>query len=690
MEERVKKMMLGQVLVQEGLVTEKQLQRVLTEQSRRESYLPLGEMCVHLKLVSKADLQKILRKHRGHIFMGDLLVNLGLLSQEDLLQILEFQQIESKPLGRLLIEHGMITEANLLNALSMQLGIPRLVPSPGIVQPSVLKGVSKAFLLKHDCLPVSRDGDAVTVIMSDPLSQETLQSLEKIFRCRIEPAVASSEEIQKGIKMIFDDLKLADRPTEARVVKQEQRRMVIDDAAALARSDDNTVEVANYLITEAINENVTDIHVEPTENCLHVRFRIDGILHHKTDLPVSVAIPLTSRFKALSGLDISDTRRHQDGRLGARVGNKTFDFRISTYPAIFGESMVIRILRNQSSIMELEMLGFSPTQLELFKTLLAVPTGVTLVTGPTGNGKTTTLYASLLHLKNQNKKILTVEDPIEYTMDGVIQGQVNEKTGLTYDTFVKSMLRQDPDVIMVGEMRDNASARAVVESCVSGHKVLTSCHTEEASGALLRMYSAGIETFMISSTVMAVFSQRLLRTLCPHCKTAYTPGQDILSAFRSISPITTEDYAFFAPQGCLECDNTGYSGRTALSETLMVNNEIRDAIMNRVPTSKIRSIARRNSGLLSLQEDGFYKATRGITSLEEVLRILSCNDGDAALPFTAEQVVSLSEAGSRAYLASARSTSGSHATGSGHGSRGGTAGPEGVSGAIYSTQGPSR
>jgi len=690
MEDRDKKLMLGQVLLSEGLVTEKQLQRALAEQTRKESYLPLGEMCVHLKLLCKADLQKTLRKHRSHIFIGDLLVNLGLLDQEDLMQILEFQQIDGKRIGRLLIEHGMITETNLLNALSVQLGIPKLVPSPGIVQPSVLKGVSKAFLLKHDCLPVSRDGDAVTVIMSDPLCQETHQSLEKIFRCRIEPAIASSEEIQKGIKMIFDDLKLADRPAEARVIKQERRRLVIDDAAALARSDDNTVEVANYIITEAINENATDIHIEPTENCLHVRFRIDGILHHKTDLPVSVAIPLTSRFKALSGLDISDTRRHQDGRLGARVGNKTFDFRISTYPAIFGESLVIRILRNQSAIMELEMLGFSPTQLELFKTLLAVPTGVTLVTGPTGNGKTTTLYASLLHLKGQDKKILTVEDPVEYTMDGVIQGQVNEKTGLTYDTFVKSILRQDPDVIMIGEMRDNASARAVVESCVSGHKVLTSCHTEEASGALLRMYSAGIETFMISSTVMAVFSQRLVRTLCPHCKAAYSPGQDALAAFRSISPINAENYAFFAPQGCLECDNTGYSGRTALTEALIVNSEIRDAIMNRVPTAKIRAIARRSSGLLSLQEDGFYKATRGITSLEEVLRILSCNDGDAAMPFTSEQVVSLSEAGSRAYLASARSTGASRSTGSAHGSREQTVNSGGSSGSIYSTQGSPR
>jgi type IV pilus assembly protein PilB len=220
--------------------------------------------------------------------------------------------------------------------------------------------------------------------------------------------------------------------------------------------------------------------------------------------------------------------------------------------------------------------------------------------------------------------------------------------------------------------------------------VLTSCHTEEASGALLRMYSAGIETFMISSTVMAVFSQRLLRTLCPHCKDPYTPGQDILSAFRSISPINTENYGFFAPQGCLECDNTGYSGRTALSEMLMVNNEIRDAIMNRVPTSKIRSIARRSSGLLSLQEDGFYKATRGITSLEEVLRILACNDGDAALPFTAEQVVSLSEAGSRAYLASARPTGGSRSSSSAHGSQGRATDPGGAGDSIYATQGPSR
>jgi type IV pilus assembly protein PilB len=229
MEDRDTKLMLGQVLVREGLVTEKQLQRALAEQARKQPYLPLGEMCVHLRMLSKADLQKTLRKHRSHIYIGDLLVNLGLLNPEDLLQILEFQQIDGKRLGRLLVEHGLITEANLVNALSVQLGIPKLVPSPGIVQPSVLKGVSKAFLLKHDCLPVSQDGDAVTVIMSDPLCQETHQSLEKIFRCRIEPAVASSEEIQKGIKMIFDDLKLADRPAEARVVKQEQRRLVIDD-----------------------------------------------------------------------------------------------------------------------------------------------------------------------------------------------------------------------------------------------------------------------------------------------------------------------------------------------------------------------------------------------------------------------------------------------------------------------------
>lgn len=368
--------------------------------------------------------------------------------------------------------------------------------------------------------------------------------------------------------------------------------------------------------------------------------------------------------------------------MGARISNKTYDFRISTYPAVFGESLVIRVLRNQSAMMELDMLGFSPTQLDIYKKLLAIPTGVTLVAGPAGNGKTTTLYASMLYLRGQDKKILTVEEPVEYTMDGVIQGQISERTGLTYDTFVKSMLRQDPDVVMIGEMRDPASARAVVESCVAGHKVLTTCHTEEASGALLRMYSSGVETFMISSTVMAVVSQRLVRTLCPHCKVAYEPTEEVLSAFRSISPLSVEPYTFYAPQGCLECDNSGYNGRTALTETLMVNNEIRDAIMNRVPTDKIRAIARRTSGLLSLQEDGFYKATLGITSLQEVLRILACNDGDAATPLSSEQVVTLSETGGRAYLASARTARSSGGTRSGE--------TGGAGGTIYSTRTPSR
>lgn len=662
MEAREKKLMLGQVLVEEGLVTEKQLQRALAQQARKEPYLPLGEMCVHLKLMSKADLRRTLRKHRSHIFIGDLLVNLGLLDPEDLMQILEVQQVDGKRIGRLLIEHGMITETNLLNALSLQLGIPRLVPSPGILQPSVLKGVSKAFLLRHDCLPVSRDGDAVTVIMSDPLCPETLHSLEKIFRCRIEPAIAASDEIQKGIKTIFDDLKLADRHTATRVVRQGRRRLVIDDAGTLARSDDNTVEVANYIVAEAINANATDIHIEPTENCLHVRFRVDGLLYHKTDLPVSAAVPLTSRFKALSGLDIAETRRHQDGRLGARVNNKTYDFRISTYPAIFGESLVIRILRPQSSTLEMGLLGFSPTQLDIFKRFLSVPSGVTLVTGPTGSGKTTTLYAALVYLRGRDKKLLTMEDPVEYTLDGVIQGQINNRAGLTYDTFVRSMLRQDPDVVMVGEMRDTLSAKAVVECCMAGHKVLTSCHTDECTGALLRMYNVGIETFMISSTVMSVVSQRLVRTLCPHCKVACTPGPEILGAFRSITPMHAGRYAFFAPQGCPECDNTGFSGRTVITETLLVNNDIRDAIMNQEPTVKIRTIARKTAGLFSMLEDGFYKATQGLTSLEEVLRLVACNDGDAAVPVSSEQVVEYSDAGSRACLAPARSTSASRST----------------------------
>lgn len=632
---------IGELLVQEGLLTEKQLQEAVSKQYKKTTYSPLGEVCVQMKFISKAQLQDVLRKYQKRLNLGTLLVQMGLISNEEVEQALEIQKDQGKKLGRILIDQGYITESNLINTLSIQLGIPKIIPAPGLIDPLVLKGVSKAFLQKNECLPAFRDGDTITIIMSDPLSKETLRAMENVFKCKVEPAIASSEEILKGIKVVYDDLRMMDASFNKS--SASPKNIIICDTLKPESNKDSIVDILNFIISSAIMEDATDIHIEPMENMLRIRYRIDGILQHKTDLPLFIAPNLVSRLKALCGLDIADRRKHQDGRIGARVMNKGFDLRISTYASIHGESMSVRILPNQNKLMDLDMLGYSPYVLSIYKQVLGIPSGIVLITGPSNSGKTTTLYASLRYLNSMDKKIVTVEDPIEYSINGVIQGQLSEKSGLQYKNFMKSMLRQDPDVIMIGEIRDLASAEAVVETALSGHKVLTSFHTDDSSSALLRLYKIGIETFLISSTVISVVSQRLVRTLCPVCKEQYTPGEEVLASFDSIVPINLDEHTFYTARGCLECNNIGFKGRTAISEIMIVNNDIRDAILNRMATSQIRTVAREKGGLLSMREDGFYKAAKGVTSLEEVIRMASYNDGDTLLQRPSEEIVALSE-----------------------------------------------
>ena len=632
---------IGELLVQEGLLTEKQLQEAVSKQYKKTTYTPLGEVCVQMKFISKVQLQDVLKKYQKRLNLGTLLVQMGMISHEEVEQALEIQKDEGKKLGRILIEQGYITESNLINTLSIQLGIPKIIPAPGLIDPVVLKGVSKAFLQKNECLPAFRDGDTITIIMSDPLSKETIRSMENVFKCKVTPAIASSEEILKGIKVVYDDLRMMDASFNKS--SASSKNIIICDTQKPESSQDSIEDILNFIISSAIMEDATDIHIEPMENMLRVRYRIDGILQHKTDLPLFIAVNLVSRLKALCGLDIADRRRHQDGRIAARIMNKGFDLRISTYSTINGESMAIRILPNQNKLMDIDMLGYSPYVLSLYKQILNIPSGIILITGPSNSGKTTTLYSSLRYLNNMEKKIVTVEDPIEYTINGVIQGQLSEKSGLLYRNFIKSILRQDPDIIMIGEIRDLASAEAVIETALSGHKVLTSFHSDDTSSALLRLYKIGIETFLISSTVISVISQRLVRTLCPVCKEQYTPGEEVLASFESIVPINLDEHTFYTARGCLDCNNMGFKGRTAISEIMIVNNDIRDAILNRQPTSQIRAVAREKGGLLSMREDGFYKATNGITSLEEVVRMASYNNSDALLQRPSEEIVALSE-----------------------------------------------
>ncbi len=389
-------------------------------------------------------------------------------------------------------------------------------------------------------------------------------------------------------------------------------------------------------------EGASDVHIEPLEKVLRVRYRIDGILIHKTDLPISMAPSLISRVKVLASLDISERRRHQDGRIEARVMGKEVDLRVSTYACIWGENVVIRLLFRKSALVDLDVLGFSPLNIKKVKKILESPSGIVLVTGPTGSGKTTTLYASLCYLNKMDKKIITVEDPVEYTIEGVVQGKLDSKLGLTHIDFLKSMMRQDPDVLMIGEIRDKIGVEAAIQAALTGHKVFSTFHTDDTTGALLRLMDMGIDTFLISSTVVSVIAQRLIRILCPVCKVPYEPGEDILSSY-SIHPVNFKKYTFYKAGGCSTCNNTGYKGRTGIHELLIVNDAIRDAILARKPSGQIRPVARNSANLISMREDGFYKAAQGITSLEEVVRVVFYNESDAQEPRFADELVALCE-----------------------------------------------
>ncbi|HID31399.1 MAG TPA: type II/IV secretion system protein, partial [Desulfobacterales bacterium] len=402
------------------------------------------------------------------------------------------------------------------------------------------------------------------------------------------------------------------------------------------------VKLADAMILLALKERASDIHLEPKEKCLRVRYRVDGVLRHKTDLPISLAASLMSRIKVLSALDIAERRRHQDGRIQARVMDTEVDLRVSVYASAYGENIVIRILHRVSELIELDALGMSPGNRAIFQRMLDQPSGIILVTGPTGSGKTTALYAALNYLNDGQRAIITVEDPIEYTMDGVVQGQLDSKLGLTYVDFLKSMMRQDPDVIMVGEIRDSTAAEAVIQAALTGHKVLSTFHTDDTTGALLRLMDMGIDTFLISSTVVSIVSQRLVRKLCPQCRKPSVPDQNLFASF-GVAPTGAGKLTFYQPVGCSRCGDTGFTGRTAVHEVLIVTDAIRDAILARKTSSQIRLIARDEARLISMREDGFYKATQGITSLEEVLRVVFQNEGDEVPDRSPEEIVALCE-----------------------------------------------
>ena len=631
--------MIGELLVKEGLITQTDLDTALQLQKKEKVYVPIGEICIGQKYISRSELNYTLRKYKKNIPLGELLINMQIITREQLDQALEQQKGTKKKLGMVLMEMSCINETDLVNALSLQLGIPRILPSVGIVDKTLLEGFNPEFLNKHLFIPAIKEEDSLTLIMADPLDQDTIQLVKRMMKCEILPAIAGVAEIKNTITLYYQKMEIGQELETQESVKD----LIIGGNELLKRKQDNIVEVVNFIISNAIHDRATDIHIEPQDGFVRVRYRVDGVLLHKTDLPSSINNKLTSRIKALCGLDIAEKRRHQDGRIQARVLQKEYDLRISTYAAIWGENLVIRIQNRDSGFIDINTIGFSPSNLEKYMTMLDHPSGIILVTGPTGSGKSTTLYASLNYLNNLDRVIITVEDPVEYTIEGVVQANLPPKLDVSYTEYLKAMMRQDPDVLMIGEIRDPTAAEAVIQASLTGHKVLSTFHTEDATGALLRLMDMGIETFLISSTLVSVVAQRLVRQLCKHCKEPYQPDLKTITFFHSIKDIAKSKAKFYQPVGCLHCNQTGYRGMTGIHEVLLVNDAIRNEILKRSTSGAIKRVARTEADLVTMTEDGFYKALKGITSLEEVIRVVYRDESSGIEPISIKEVITRSE-----------------------------------------------
>lgn len=646
---------LGEILVEGGFINDEQLEKAIAAQAvqkiEQAVYHPLGEVCVEMGFISRRTLKEILVKYRKKIRIGDLLVNIRAISEEQLNEALQEQIVSEKKLGQILVDKAFVSKAKLAETLSLQLGIPRVATSSKLIDKTLLKNMSPGFFQSKMAVPAGFDKESgiLMVIMDDPLDAEAISVFEKSYKATVEPAFSTSGDVQALLDELFKGSGSAIRSASATVVPSENTKpsfsakdMVVQESSSgQAPQESNVTDTLDFILSSAVKDGASDVHIEPFDNRLRVRFRVDGLLTHMTDLPKSLAAGLVTRIKAMSKMDITERRRHQDGRIDALIMGQEVDLRVSTYASVYGENTVIRILHRQSSLVELDQIGFSPLNLTRYRKILKYPGGIILTTGPTGTGKTTTLYASLLFLNEMHRKIITVEDPPEYMIDGAIQGKLDPNLHLSYDDFIKSMMRQDPDVIMIGEIRDTESAAAAIQAALTGHKVLSSFHTDDSTGALVRLMNMGIETFLISSTVVSIVAQRLVRALCPRCKERMVPHKGLLGAFHSIDSSNAANYAFYGPRGCPECHNTGYKGRSAVHELLEVNDDIRDAILARSTSNHIRLTARKTGTLISMAEDGFYKAVKGVTSLEEVLRVVFVNAGDGEVPYTIDRIMSM-------------------------------------------------
>lgn len=563
----------------------------------------------------------------GRKRLGDILIERGLLDEHQLQQALEDQRTSGDKLGDILVRLGFITAEKMADALSVHLGYPRVDLARQYIAPEVVELVSDAFLKTHEILPLEVENNILTVAMTDPLNIFVIDELQRITGMSIQPMIATAGEIQTALSRAQDIASTARKVFDEYADPEQDESPREEEDQHLG--DAPGVRLANMILEQAVRENASDIHLEPNEEAMEVRFRVDGILRPVMTVPKRLRSGVQSRIKVMANLDITERRRPQDGRLQLKVGNHDVDMRVSTLPTIHGEKIVARVLNRAHGLLKIEELGFSPQTTEQIRRILRLNQGLILVTGPTGSGKTTTLYGFLSHLNSNEKNIITIEDPVEYQLEGINQVQVNPKVNLTFATGLRSMLRQDPDVIMVGEIRDKETAEIAVRSALTGHLVLSTLHTNHTVATIARLMDMGIEPYLISSTVSAVISQRLVRKVCPDCRQAVPLTDPVVIQFiKSLNMAVPEQV--YQGTGCPFCNDTGYHGRAAVEEVLLMNKKLRQAVDHHAGEDELKQIAV-EAGMVTLQENAVNKLIAGITSVEEIIRTVYSIDEQEAL-----------------------------------------------------------
>ncbi len=577
--------------------------------------------------------------------LGQLLVKMGNLDPDDLDMALREHHKTGGRLGDILLKMQLITEEDLLRALATQLGMQYVKISEHNISTEVIKKIPAKLVTHYQLIPYEYSEGVLKVVVSDPLDMHTLDDLRMVLKMEIEPVVSSTKEIGEAIKKYYgigaDTMEELLDDAKSEVLELETKEVEnIEDMA----EDASIVRFVNQIISEAFRDRATDIHIEPYENELAIRYRIDGMLY-EAQIPQAIKrfqSAIISRVKIMADMNIAERRLPQDGKIKVKMSDIDYDLRVSSIPTPYGESIAIRILSKDSELCKLDLLGFDDWHQHILREMINKPHGIILITGPTGSGKSTTLYAALSEINTPEKKIITIEDPIEYRIRGTTQVQVNSPIGLTFARILRNVLRHDPDVIMVGETRDPETAKITIQTALTGHLVFSTLHTNDASGAITRLEDMGIEPFLIASSVEGIIAQRLVRLLCKECKTSFRPKDGLIRQVNMTND-SPDSIDFKRQVGCESCRYTGFKGRTAVYEIIKMNEELRRNVVTSASANIIKKIAVEH-GTKPLRYDGWQKIKSGITTIEEVLRVTMEDEFTEALKNSEEQTVGTAEA----------------------------------------------